>query len=127
MYEVEDRGYDTPCWIWKGAKTDGYGTINIGNHTTRRAHRWFYEQAIGKIGPGLDLHHKCEVRACVNPEHLEPLTRAEHMRRDPRATKTHCVNGHEFTPENTYVRKDGDGKRCCRACRRKRQVERRRG
>jgi hypothetical protein len=29
--------------------------------------------------------------------------------------KTHCVNGHEFTPENTYV--DPNGKRNCRKCR----------
>lgn len=33
-----------------------------------------------------------------------------------RVTRTHCVNGHEYTPENTYYRKDGKG-RCCRVCR----------
>jgi hypothetical protein len=50
----------------------------------------------------------------VNPEHLEPVTHAENVRRYAE-TITHCVRGHEFTPENTHIQK-GTRVRRCRAC-----------
>lgn len=82
-YRVEDRGYATPCWVWNLAvMPNGYGQhARPGGRGTTYAHRVYYEQARGPIPPGLDLDHLCRVRACVNPDHLEPVTRAENLRR----------------------------------------------
>jgi hypothetical protein len=70
----------------------------------------------------MQLDHLCRVPPCVNPEHLEPVTPAVNTQRGEPATKTHCKNGHEYTPENTYIRsgKGKGGKRDCRACGRER-------
>ena len=83
------------------------------------AHRYSYEKFVGPIPEGLQLDHLCRVRNCVNPEHLEPVTCRENLLRGNtlnamNARKTHCVNGHEFTPENTKYRPDG--RRRCAAC-----------
>lgn len=82
-YRVEDCGYKTPCWIWL-LKTvrGGYAmTWDQGRHVY--AHRFYYEQQVGPIPEGLTLDHLCRVRNCVNPEHLEPCTHAENIRRRP--------------------------------------------
>lgn len=84
-YAEEDRGYDTPCWIWQRAKSrDGYGQVTIetaGRKTCLKAHRIYFERRFGPIAPGEQLHHLCRVASCVNPEHMEALTQAEHSRR----------------------------------------------
>ncbi|WP_331756166.1 HNH endonuclease (plasmid) [Streptomyces sp. NBC_01590] len=99
------------CWLWTGyMRPDGYGKAR-----GRQAHRVVYELLVGPIGEGLELDHLCRRVACVNPVHLEPVTRLENMRRRY-ALVTHCKSGHEFTPENTYVMPDGH--RSCRTCRR---------
>jgi hypothetical protein len=74
----EDRGYVTPCYIWQGTFTEmGYPTIfRDGNRTT--AHRFLYIQNVGRVPDEYDLDHLCEVKACVNWTHLEPVTRSEH-------------------------------------------------
>lgn len=59
------------------------------------------------------LDHLCQVKACVNPAHLEPVSTEENTRRH-RMTVTHCKRGHEFTDENTYRYKE---QRQCRTCR----------
>ena len=64
-------------------KPDGYGTIRSGNRM-HYAHRFVYELLVGPIPEGLQLDHLCMVRHCVNPSHLEPVTPAENMRRQPR-------------------------------------------
>lgn len=69
------------CWLWTGAlNNSGYGTIKI-NGVTVGAHRHSFELAGRVIPDGLDLDHLCSVRRCVNPDHLEPVTRAENLRR----------------------------------------------
>jgi hypothetical protein len=80
-YRVEDRGYETPCWIWllKTNKT-GYGYDNIEGRQVL-AHRRYYEDARGPIPAGLQLDHLCRQRLCVNPDHLEPVTPLENTRR----------------------------------------------
>lgn len=76
VYIVEDRGYDTPCWVWQGArKGHGYGSVRDGQKSAS-AHRLYYERAHGPVPDGLELDHLCRVRLCVNPDHLEPVTHA---------------------------------------------------
>lgn len=115
----------TGCWNWVGKlRADGYGIIcssKVGSRRPRelRAHRVSFERHIGSIPEGLDLDHLCRNRRCVNPEHLEPVTRKENLRRgasEHSGGKTHCKHDHEFTPTNTYV--TSAGYRNCRTCRR---------
>lgn len=113
------------CWLWVKATTgQGYGNIN-----GRSAHLVIYEKLIGPVPEGLQLDHKCRVRCCVNPDHLEPVTCKENLHRGigstaTKANQTHCIHGHEFTLENTRIRRNGV--RQCRACDAGRARQRRR-
>lgn len=116
-YAEEDRGYKTPCWIWKRQilQTTGYAVFGKRG----LAHRWAYEHYRGKIPFGVEPDHLCRVRECANPWHLELVTHRENVLRSNGVTainarKTHCDYGHEFTEENTIARKDGG--RACRLC-----------
>lgn len=121
--KVNRKGPDD-CWLWTGAhRSDlGYGHMNWrGGH--RAAHRIAYELMVGEIPEGLVLDHLCRTPACVNPKHLEPVTQRVNVivrGQGPfarRAAQTHCLRGHEFTPENTYIHKSR-GVRICRECHR---------
>ena len=68
----------------------------------------------------MEVDHLCRNRKCCNPKHLEVVTpKINNWRSNSPAAinhrKTHCSNGHEFTLENTYIRKDGNG-RMCKIC-----------
>lgn len=78
-YHLEDRNYETPCWIWLGCKTIGYGSFER-NGRLIMAHRFFYELRHGPIPAEYVLHHKCRERSCVNPDHTRPMSASEHGR-----------------------------------------------
>jgi len=59
----------------------GYARFNIAPGQSVHAHRFAYEELVGPIPEGLDLDHLCRNKTCVNPAHLEPVTRAENVRR----------------------------------------------
>ena len=81
-YTVEDRGYDTPCWIWQGTidKAKGYGAVKV-NGKMLKVHRAMYEREVGPIPEGMTIDHLCKVRACLNPDHMEPVTDIENTKR----------------------------------------------
>jgi hypothetical protein len=106
------------CWEWQGNRSleYGYGRVGYGGRV-HLAHRLFYEALVGPIPEGLQLDHLCRNPPCVNPDHLEPVTMQENIRRgapgawEGRKRQTHCKNGHPF---------DGGtpGHRRCSICRR---------
>src|SRR5689334_10590331 len=68
------------CWLWTGyLMPNGYGKFAVSRGINALAHRWSYETFVGAIPAGLTLDHLCRVRGCVNPTHLEPVTRRENV------------------------------------------------
>jgi hypothetical protein len=114
------RGGDVEtCWLWTGAKVgpaNGYGSFIVAWPAKTVAHRWAYEQLIAPVPPGLDLDHLCRNRSCVNPWHLDPVTRKVNLNRGihANAAKTQCRSGHAFTEVNTRI--NSRGSRECREC-----------
>ena len=108
------------CWLWTaGLDWDGYGIFTAEASRTVRAHRWAYVALVGPIPSGLHLDHLCRNRACVNPDHLEPVTsRINTLRGKTLAAanlaKSHCIHGHPLSGDNLYVR--ASGWRMCREC-----------
>lgn len=106
------------CWLWRGYTRKGYGTFVPRVGQKMPAHRFAYEFCVARIPTGLTLDHLCRVRSCVNPDHLEPVTNRENVLRGVgltarNAVKTHCLRGHEYTPQNTIQQANG---RACRTC-----------
>lgn len=111
---------DNGCWDWTASKTKGYGQL-VRNRRHQLAHRAIYELFNPKIPAGNVLHHKCENKSCVNPDHLQPLTQRQNILRGNGAsaknkTKTHCPKGHEYKGDNIYLRPDRPTHRQCKKC-----------
>lgn len=110
------------CWLWRGyIAPNGYGQIGMSNpRRVEYAHRAAYELLVGPIPEGMQLDHLCRTRACVRPDHLEPVTQRENLLRGEGVTaaharKTHCPKGHEYDAVH-------DGRRACRTCAREREA-----
>ena len=113
----ETGGLDgRPCWEWRdGSGLQGRGRFWAAGQNWM-AYRIAYEIWIGPIPYGLHLDHLCRNPPCVNPDHLEPVTHAENMRRGERANKTHCKRDHLLSGPNLYI--DSKKRRVCRTCKR---------
>lgn len=117
------------CWPWTGSKDkDGYGLFHPSSKTnTIRAHRYSYQVFNGMIPEGKMVLHKCDNPPCVNPYHLFLGTCLDnHKDMDNKNRRvihtrswTHCPKGHEYTKQNTIIRKNGH--KYCRSCRNARE------
>lgn len=97
----------TGCW----RRTAGVHRNGYTNISGEVAHRFAYLTYVGPIPEGHEIHHLCGVRCCVNPEHLEALTRAEHLAKH--FAEARCRNGHLLAETGI---KNGGGKRRCGVC-----------
>lgn len=131
---------DSGCWTWIGAKKgNGYGIAASAGRVVS-THRISYELFRGPIPEGLHIDHVCHSRdaaclggiscphrMCVNPDHLEPVSAAENLRRGRgfvarQVRVTECPQGHPYDQANTAWLRN---KRSCRACDRVRHAARR--
>lgn len=107
------------CWLWTGAlNSRGYPCFGIRGRS-QLAHRVAYWTLVAPIPAGMELDHLCRVPRCVNPAHLEPVTRAENVRRELAANlPTNCPQGHPYDEANTMIKRRSNGQinRICRAC-----------
>lgn len=103
------------CWIWRaGLSVYGYGWFRPhGVMQCCNAHRVSFELYVGVIPSNLTVDHLCQVKACVNPSHLELVSRAENSRRGC-PSKPGCERGHQWTTENTFIA--SNGARICKQC-----------
>ena len=100
------------CWDWLGTHNKGgYGLFWPTNRATWPAHRYMFSIENNNLIADMEIHHTCNNPGCVNPYHLEQVTKQYNMSQGKKAQQTHCINGHEFTYENTYIKPNG-----CRNC-----------
>ena len=119
-YLDRSKGDPDQCWPWQGA-TDarGYG-VAFEPDGRDYAHRYAYRELVGKLDEGMTVDHLCRVRSCVNPDHLEQVTRAENLRRaiPYRRPQKKRLGRCEHGDSDVYY--DPKNKRVCRICRRER-------
>lgn len=126
-----DGGRDTPCWRWTASLKDtGYGQFSRGRlgEGMELAHRMAYMLYVGPIPVDMELDHMCRNRWCVNPAHLEPVTKRVNVLRGigptaANASRMRCREGHALAGSNVLIYRDG--KRRCRECNRAWQRARR--
>lgn len=132
-HKIDYEGPDG-CWVYSGfILRNGYGQVYDGTRRNAFAHRAVFEAVVGPIPAGLQLDHLCRNRACVNPEHLEPVTAYENLlRADSVMTRnmarTHCRFGHPLSGSNIYrAPKKPAHRRECRKCHCDRSTARHKG
>jgi len=117
----------TGCHVWTAMKQpDGYGRFRWEGRM-QYAHRVAYAAVNGDIPAGMQIDHICNRPSCVNPEHLQAVTKSENERfkvtRDGThhmANRTHCPRGHELSAGNTCPDYAARGWRKCLTCNRER-------
>ena len=106
------------CWIWIGARSTAGYAMMVWDKRLNYVHRLVMNL------PKATIYHLCRVRSCVNPQHLEVVTRKENILRGIgpsaiNARRVICKNGHKFTTENTYITPQNE--RACRKCKQQRK------
>ena len=119
--DVVERGHDTSCWISNRARMSNGYTRMYHSGKLWLTHRLSYEAHRGPIPDGLVIDHLCRQRACINPDHLEPVTMRINLIRGEgfigqQSRRTHCIHDHPLAGENLYV--SPRGTRHCQTCRR---------
>jgi hypothetical protein len=121
---------DSGCVVWIADLTNaGYGrfTWKSPDGTVRGAHRVAYHVLVAPVPADKVIDHLCRNRTCIRPDHLEVVRQRENVMRSPiapgaiNAAKTHCPQGHEYSPENTYLytfKTRSTTTRMCRTCQR---------
>lgn len=108
--------------------SNGYGKI-YAEGKNWLAHRLSYEVFVGPIPVELELDHLCRVTNCINPHHLEAVTKSENQHRSNSVSginsrKTHCKRGHPLSGDNLYFYASRTARQC-RKCHRDRETTRR--
>ena len=123
---------ETGCWEWPSPRLnrDGYGQIKFIRRfmTAQRASHVLF---IGPIPDGAEVDHLCRNRACINPAHLEAVSRRENILRGNNqaalnARKTHCKRGHPLSGDNLVLVQTGK-QRVARGCKTCRAIPRKKG
>lgn len=127
FWSFVDVGHPLGCWQWVGATLPtGYGQFH-----NLKPHRVAYELLMGAIPEDMTLDHLCRNRACVNPDHLEPVTQGVNNLRGygvsgVNARKVRCIRGHLLAGDNVYHPPSRPNARVCLACMREYRRARRR-
>jgi hypothetical protein len=117
---------ESGCWLYTG-HIHPFGYVQISYHSQReRAHHIVYRATKGPIPDGMVVMHSCDVRHCLNPDHLSLGTQSENIidavkkGRQFHRAKTHCPAGHAYA-EHAYFHMTKDPRqatpwRTCKMC-----------
>jgi hypothetical protein len=112
------------CILHQGAVSAGYGHVWNGDKVVT-AHRLAYQRENGLIPEGMQIHHLCHTRLCINPKHLIALLTSDHQKLHyetdirigfHKGLNTHCPQGHLLDSKN-------ERQRFCSICKKQHQNE----